>query len=545
MVKSYVKVALSTLACIAALSAIVIADDDDDNPIRHVLLLSVDGLHASDLAWYVGRHPASTLAQLSASGRTYTHAMATMPSDSFPGMLAMVTGGTPRSTGVYYDDGYDRTLLAANAICVPGQLAPGTQVQWKQNLDQLPFTSFLSFIDPAKLPFNPVDCSRVYPHKFPRVNNVFELVKAAGGLTAWSDKHPAYEFLNGPSGTGIDDLYTPEIASCLGTLPCAAGGSVITNSFQQTMDYDDMKVAAIVNEIHGLDHSGKAGVGVPAVFGMNFQAVSVGQKLSILSEGVGGYVLDPETGALTPSAPLRTALAHTDESIGKMVTALRDSGLLDSTLIIISAKHGNSPINPAMLVRVDSALIRTMVNSVAPGLALLSADTGPLIWLKDQSTTSRVVDVLNTPANRALAHIDQILWGSTLPDTFADPLTDSRAPDIALVATSGTVYTTALTKIADHGSFSDDDAHVALLVSTPSMKMRTIDDPVETRQIACTILKSLSLGCRGLMSEQIEPSKALPRKNRHYRDDDDGHQDYDHDRDYHDNDYDDHDDYDR
>jgi arylsulfatase A-like enzyme len=193
-----------------------------------------------------------------------------------------------------------------------------------------------------------------------------------------------------------------------------------------------------------------------------------------------------------------------------MVTALRNNGLLDSTLIIISAKHGNSPIDPATLVRVDPAVISAMVNTVAPGLALLSADTGPLIWLKDQSTTSQVVAVLDTPANRALAHIDQILWGSKLPETFADPLTDSRAPDIALVATPGTVYTTSATKIADHGSFSDEDAHVALLVSAPSVEMRIIGDPVETRQIACTILKSLGMECDGLMSEQIEPSKFLP-----------------------------------
>src|SRR5436190_1980953 len=128
MPKSYVKVALSMLACTAALSAILIAEGDD-NGIQRVLLLSVDGLHASDLAWYVGQHPTSTLGQLSASGRTYANATATMPSDSFPGMLAMVTGGTPRSTGVYYDDGYDRTLLAANAICAPGQSPTGARVQ--------------------------------------------------------------------------------------------------------------------------------------------------------------------------------------------------------------------------------------------------------------------------------------------------------------------------------------------------------------------------------------------------------------------------------
>src|SRR5204863_120006 len=137
---------------------------------------------------------------------------------------------------------------------------------------------------------------------------VFELVKAAGGRTAWSDKHPSYEFLNGPSGTGVDDLYTPEI-----TLNPPA--VTTTNSFSLTMAYDDMKVAAIVNEINGLDHTGTTWVGTPALFGMNFQAVSVGQKLiENLPTGevlVGGYL----DAAGTPSGPLQAALDHTDQSI--------------------------------------------------------------------------------------------------------------------------------------------------------------------------------------------------------------------------------------
>src|SRR5207247_3576133 len=115
----------------------------------------------------------------------------------------------------------------------------------------------LTIIAELNLPLNPADnCSRVHPHQFPRANNVFELVKAAGGRTAWSDKHPAYEFLNGPSGTGIDDLFTPEIASCDGILVgsgTCTSAKVTTNFFSKTIDYDKMKVDAIVNEINGLD----------------------------------------------------------------------------------------------------------------------------------------------------------------------------------------------------------------------------------------------------------------------------------------------------
>jgi len=479
-------------------------EDDDDQHVSRVLLISIDGLHAIDLARYVAEKPNSALGKLSRHGRTYTNATSTRPSDSFPGLLAMVTGGTPRSTGVYYDDGYDRLLAGASGPCVPG-----TRAQWKQNLDFTPL-SFTTTLNPALLPRNPSDgcTTRVFPHQFPRVNNIFELVKAAGGRTAWSDKHPAYEFLNGPSGTGVDDLYTPEIQT-------ATGGVVTTNSFSLTMAYDDMKVGAVLNWIAGLDHTGTTQVGVPTLFGMNFQAVSVGQKLSQTGGPVGGYL----DGSGTPSAPLQATLDHTDASIGSMVNALNSRGLLRSTIIIISAKHGNSPIDPSLLVRVDPVNITNIINAAAPGsLALLSADTGPLIWLNDQSKTAAVAAAFE--ANRLTtndARIEHVIWGSEMTHMFANPLTDNRVPDIILIPILGTVYTTNLTKIADHGGFKGDDTHVGLLVSNPSLPRKTIGDDVETRQIACTILKALHIECSNLASERIEPSRALPNSNHKHR----------------------------
>ena len=509
MNRRIVHMCFSTAACVG-LAATLVAQNyvnaDDDPQMARVLLLSIDGLHAIDLDRFVASHPDSTLASLSGTGRTYTNASASKPSDSFPGLLAMVTGGTPRSTGVYYDDGFDRALAPANALPAPDPSCVGSaRVQWKQNLDVLPF-SFFTTIDPARLPHDPADgCnSRVYPHQFPRVNNVFELIKAAGGRTAWSDKHPAYEFLMGPSGTGIDDLYTPEITSPPPAL-------TTTNSFALTMAYDDMKVAAIINEIRGLDHAGANIVGVPTMFGMNFQAVSVGQKLKaeqlLTAPPLKGGYLDASA---TPSDGLQATLEHTDQSIGSMVAALRDQGLLASTLIIVSAKHGNSPINPSTLVKVDPAVFGRLVG----GIAQLSADTGPLIWLKDQSTTDAAVAALTNSMNSDNpARIDGILAGPDLTAMFADPLADSRVPDIVVLPIPGTVYTTSGSKIADHGGFSEDDVHVALLVSNPSISSKVIDDPVETRQIACTILKALEMNCKALISEAIEPSEKLPNSN--------------------------------
>jgi Type I phosphodiesterase / nucleotide pyrophosphatase len=520
------KLCLSSLICLAALTALQASprEDDDEVTYARVLLLSIDGMHAVDLARFVADHPDSALAQLTATGRTYTNASATRPSDSFPGMLAMVTGGTPLSTGVYYDDGYDRSLVSASGTCTPGVTVPGTRTQWKQNLDTVPVASaFNTVIDQAKLPRSGDDCSRVFPHQFPRVNNVFELIKAAGGRTAWSDKHPAYEFLNGPSGIGLDDLYTPEIASCDGFLPCPSS-QVTTQFFSKTMNYDDMKVEAIIHEIDGFDHTGVNPAPVPTLFGMNFQAVSVGQKLDLTP------VLGPKGGYLdasaTPSDMLELTLEHTDHSIGRMVSELRDRGLFDSTLIIISAKHGNSPIDPGTLRRIDPIGIMNIVNGVQAGLVgQLSADTGPLLWLKDQSRTAEVVQALKA-ADPAVTGIDAgapgqgVLWGADLAARYPSPLTDVRTPDIILLPVAGTVYTPPVataTKIADHGGFGEDDVHVPLLVSSSRISAKQIDDAVETRQIACTILKAVGMDCSGLQSERIEPSKFLPHSN-HKRD---------------------------
>src|ERR1700739_4243372 len=61
--------------------------------IQHVVLISVDGMHQSDLNWYVANHPNSELAKLAEGGREYTNDHTADPSDSDPGGPALLTGG--------------------------------------------------------------------------------------------------------------------------------------------------------------------------------------------------------------------------------------------------------------------------------------------------------------------------------------------------------------------------------------------------------------------------------------------------------------------
>jgi hypothetical protein len=511
----------STQSVVAATQASSIADGaiplwkqqcqaDRKRCISHVLLISLDGMHAVDLQRFVAAHPASALAKLSRSGVTYANAQAPVPTDSFPGLLALTTGGHPGSTGVYYEVNYDRDLYPPKSNCTG---RPGTVVAFDESID----------IDATKIDggggINPASltqerdhsvCKPVFPHNYLRVNTIFEAAKAHGGRTAWSDKEQSYEMLNGPSGHGVDDFYNREIA---------AGGT--TSSLPATEAYDDTKVAAIINEIDGKSARGVAGVGVPAIFGMNFQAVSVGQKL-LHFDGTPVAARDGYVDASgTPTPALEQALEHTDASIGDFVDELRNRGLTDSTLIVISAKHGQAPI--------DYALRRGLANAAdfgtllaANGWVASTTDDLALIWLRHPIVD---VDGIRTKLQDPTFEIahgyenGELFTPTSKPAGWGDPR-DSRFPDFAVKVDLGVIYTGG-TKIAEHGGFSDDDTHVALLVSRPARSDGTagpafgqrghvVNQLVQTAQVAPTILKALSIDPHELNAVQEEGTQLLP-----------------------------------
>ena len=498
--------------------------------IQHVLLISIDGLHALDVANFVKSHPDSALAELAGKGVTFSNARTPANSDSFPGLLALVTGGSPRSHGVFYDYSYDRKIWAPDNPTCSGP--PGTQMIFDETIDRYDANGVSqNVIDPNALP-NYLDergrCQRLYPHNAVRTNTIFEVVKAERlGRTAWADKHPAYDLVNGPSGAGVDDLYTPEITN--------APGFDNTVSVVCTAGNDALRVNAIVNEIHGYSHDGKQRVGVPAVFGMNFQAVSVGQKL--LKDNPGGACTADTTytglqggyadGLGTPSAVLAYGLQRTDVALRTFVTELKKAGIYDRTLIIVTAKHGQSPINLATLVKPGhfADLVCSVGDCSVAGPAKIITDAGnncpegpcglvqdddvALIWLPDQSQTLAVANFLNQNAP-ALA-IDEVMSGEALKLKFRDPLHDSRTPDIIVQPVYGTVYTSAKkNKLAEHGGFSFGDTNVGLIVSNPALSRKVVKTPVLSSQVAATILQALGVDPNELQAVKEEGITPLP-----------------------------------
>src|SRR6202040_3668044 len=208
--------------------------------------------------------------------------------------------------------------------------------------------------DPAKLNRDPFKkCAPVYAWNFIRTNSIYGVIHDAGGFTAWSDKHAAYAAVSGHTDgalpVNVDYFYSPEVNSNIVALPagtvtafgddCSSiidpTGGDWTTSFVEIRCYDQLKVKAVVNWIKGKTHLGGSNAPVPAIFGMNFQAVSVGQKL--IENGVSGGYTDA---AADPTPSMSGEIQFVDAAIGQMVEALTDRGLLRSTTIIITAKHG-------------------------------------------------------------------------------------------------------------------------------------------------------------------------------------------------------------
>jgi arylsulfatase A-like enzyme len=81
---------------------------------------------------------------------------------------------------------------------------------------------------------------------------------------------------------------------------------------------------------------------------------------------------------------------------------------------------------------------------------------------------------------------------------------------VALQPELGVIYSNSTAKDAEHGGFSLDDVNVALVVSNPAIEAATIQSPVQTTQIAPTILKALGLEPRRLQSVQKQGTQVLP-----------------------------------
>ena len=574
------------LGAVAVVTATVSSAASNRPRIKHVLLISVDGLHQSDLEWYVANHPSSELAKLVHGGAEFSNAHTSVPSDSDPGGTALMTGGDPRSTGVYYDVSYSHWVYEAGTTnctgptggdvvydspddtlnAVPdllnngsgntfpsfdegGSIYPGgvdTNPAAIMNLTPHP----QSGLNAASFPVDPATCQPIMPWDYLKVNSIFQVIHDAGMRTAWSDKHAIYSSFNGPGsgGMSIDDFFAPEIDSQAvepNGVPYPQDDDW-AHIDAATKQYDGYKVQAVVNELNGYDHSGTQEVGVPAILGMNFQTVSVAEKVdspgTISKNPDGSYTVGPKElagylpGTTTPGPLLSGALDYVDAQLQRMVDTIHKQGLESSTAIIVTAKHGQSPQDPLLLKRIKDGPIIDAINAAWTAQTgdpnnLIVAGTDDDLWqsylsVKTQAAANFVKSYLwnhdatavlynNDGVNRGteqVAHsgLAQIYAGQEAADFFGVPYSDPRYPDVFGRVQIGVVYTGG-SKIAEHGGDNPADRDVPILVYAPgTVHPGSFGQWTETTQVAPTILQLLGLDPGSLQAVQQEGTQVLP-----------------------------------
>jgi hypothetical protein len=449
----------------------------------------------------------------------------------------LLTGGSPKTAGLFYDVSYDRTLYAPGDTQCAG--AQGWNVVFDEttgidgmNGGALTHINGGGAFNPQAIPNAKINgvCTPVFPHNYIKTNTLFEVVKSQmpNARTAWADKHAwGYDWVNGPSGKGVDDLARTEINSI-----DPATKTDYTDVYTHTETFDNLHVQAIVNQIDGKDSTGATAPGVPTVFGTNFQTLSVAQKAP---NATGGGYTDAN---FTPGPQVAAAVAYVDAGIGKMVAELKAKNLFASTVLVVTAKHGQSPADHTKLVKNGDTLTALLEanNYLDPngnfgqfatksgalndgtglvGTGMVQTDDLGLIWLRNPAQAAQVVATLQANLSCTPTGIcadgpqASILTGAALAAKFGDPA-QGRTPDIIVQPNPGVIYTSSKKKDAEHGGNAPDDAHLGLLVSYPTLQPATNATTVSTTQVAPTILKSLNLNPSLLQSVAAEGTQVLP-----------------------------------
>jgi arylsulfatase A-like enzyme len=287
-------------------------------------------------------------------------------------------------------------------------------------------------------------------------------------------------------------------------------------------------VQAVLNEIDGYDHSRTSSVGVPAIFGMNFQSVSTAEKLPLSDGLTGGYLADGRT----PGPLLTKALDFVDTSVGSFEHELAARGLGRNTTVILSAKHGQSPTKPTDLTRIDDGPIINGINAGwkagHPGAADLvtfaTDDDVMQLWLSDRSAAAASFvrgyleshpatgnDITGAPRTLASSGLKAVYAGNDAAAYFGASPADPGHPDVVGVVQHGVVYTGGKAKIAEHGGADPQDRQVPLVVAGPGIdRGQVVTASVETTQIAPSILRLLGLDPSALKAVRIEHTRVLP-----------------------------------
>lgn len=242
--------------------------------------------------------------------------------------------------------------------------------------------------------------------------------------------------------------------------------------------------------------------GPPTLYASNFQSVSVAQKAA-------GYANGSTSAKPIFTDNITKSIDFIDAGLGKLVSNLKGAGIYDQTLLIVTAKHGQTPIDPTTSKKISPDGIQ---NASSVEFAQVTADDIGLIWLAEQNDANIAKAKSDLLAAKANLSISTVLAGQEIyQNGFGDPKFDPRVPDLIIIPNSGVIYASpTASKVMEHGGVNPDDLSVALFVHNPNIKGSTSSSLVYSRQVAVTAVMALGANIAQLDGAEADGTAVLP-----------------------------------
>ncbi|GAA1447096.1 hypothetical protein [Leifsonia poae] len=119
------------------------------------------------------------------------------------------------------------------------------------------------------------------------------------------------------------------------------------------------------------------------------------------------------------------------------------------------------------------------------------------------------LDAGGTPVTVQHSGLSQLWAGKDAANFFGVAVDSGHYPDVFGEVQEGVIYS-GPTKLAEHGGMNTGDRHVLMVIDGSGVPAQVNSAPVETTQVAPTILAALGLDPSSLTAVQKEGTQVLP-----------------------------------
>lgn len=411
--------------------------------------------------------------------------------DLFLGFVVLVMGGLLKMVGLFYDVLYDCNLYVLSDIMCLGKQGWNVVFDEMIGIDVQNGGVFVYFDGGGVFNLQVIlyvkvngQCVLVYLYNYVKINMVFEVVKVGvlNVCIVWVDKYVwGYDWLNGWLGIGVDDLMCIEI-----NLIDLVINIVYIDVYLYIVCFDNLYVQVLINQIGGCDLIGMKIVLVLMLFGMNFQMLSVVQKVLVVK---GGGYFDVD---FMLNGQVVNVIMYVDDVIGYVVVVLKQVNLYLLMVVIVMLKYGQLLSDYMKFVKNGDMLMKLfevnnffdlngnfgqnnmMMGNLNDGLGLVGMgfvqiDDVGLIWFCDCSQCMVVVQMLkvNFGCNVLGICVDglqvYVLYGVVFVECFGD-LVNGCMLDIVVQLNLGVIYMLSMKKDEEYGGNVLDDSYFGLFV---------------------------------------------------------------------------------